>query len=128
MNPDLQLLQPYPFERLNKIKQGLTPPKNFNHIALSIGEPKHTPPQLVVNSLRENLNLIAKYPTTAGLLELRQSIASWLERRFTLANVNAQTQVLPVNGTREALFAFAQSVVDRNQNKPLILIDRKSVV
>jgi N-succinyldiaminopimelate aminotransferase len=122
MNPDLQLLQPYPFERLNKIKQGLTPPKNFNHIALSIGEPKHTPPQLVVNSLRENLNLIAKYPTTAGLLELRQSIASWLERRFTLANVDAQTQVLPVNGTREALFAFAQSVVDRNQKKPLILM------
>lgn len=122
MNLDLELLQPYPFERLNKIKQGLTPPENLNHIALSIGEPKHAPPPFVLNSLRENLNLIAKYPTTSGLLELRQCIASWLERRFQLASVDAQTQVLPVNGTREALFAFAQSVVDRNKKNPLILM------
>ncbi|MFT6757914.1 MAG: N-succinyldiaminopimelate aminotransferase [Chitinophagales bacterium] len=122
MNPDLQLLQPYPFERLKKIKQGLTPPADLNHIALSIGEPKHQPPQCVLESLRDNMNLIANYPTTAGLPELRQSIANWLERRFKLASVDALTQVLPVNGTREALFAFAQAVVDRNQNKPLVLM------
>ena len=122
MNLDLQLLQLYPFERLNKIKLGLTPPVNLNHIALSIGEPKHTPPQFVLDSLRDNMSLIANYPTTAGLAELRQCIASWLERRFKLVGVDAQTQVLPVNGTREALFAFAQAVVDRNKNNPLVLM------
>jgi len=117
MNPDLQRLHPYPFEKLNKLKAAVSPPTHLEHIALSIGEPKHEPPAFVLNTLQENLGRLVNYPTTKGLPELRQTIADWLTRRFKLqaGSVDAERHVLPVNGTREALFAFAQAVIDRTQ-------------
>jgi N-succinyldiaminopimelate aminotransferase len=115
MNPDLDRLQPYPFEKLNRLKAGVTPVAK-EHIALSIGEPKHQPPGFVVEELISHLHGLANYPLTKGRVELRQAIADWLTRRFTLpeGSVDAERHVLPVAGTREALFAFAQAVVDRS--------------
>jgi N-succinyldiaminopimelate aminotransferase len=115
MNPLLHKLQPYPFEKLAALKAGSTPPKELEHIALSIGEPKHPSPEVALAALRDNLHLSNRYPLTKGSPELRQAIASWLQRRFNLApdSIDAEKQVIPVNGTREALFAFAQCIVDR---------------
>jgi len=112
MNSNLERLQPYPFEKLRQLFEDLTPPQDKAPIALSIGEPRHPSPAFVLEAMSDNLQRLANYPGTAGLPELRQTIASWLERRFQLPAVDADTQVLPVNGTREALFAFAQAVVD----------------
>ena len=112
MNSNLDRLQPYPFEKLRQLFEDLTPPQDKAPIALSIGEPRHPSPAFVLEAVSENLQRLANYPGTAGLPELRRTIASWLERRFQLPAVDADTQVLPVNGTREALFAFAQAVVD----------------
>ena len=111
MNPDLQRLQPYPFAKLRQLFEDLTPPADKTPVALSIGEPRHSPPAFVLAEISANLNRLANYPATAGLPELRASIAAWLQRRFGLTRVDAQQQVLPVSGTREALFAFAQAVV-----------------
>lgn len=118
MNPDLQPLKPYPFERLNQLKQGISPPSELDHIALSVGEPKHPTPAFISEALLEHLHRLGQYPTTRGLPELRESIADWLTRRFKLAasSMNPETQILPVSGTREALFAFAQCVVDRSRD------------
>ncbi len=123
MNPDLELLQPYPFEKLAALKAGLEPPAALAHIALSIGEPKHQPPAFVLQALVDSLPRISNYPSTIGLPELRQAIADWLSRRFGLAegSISAARQVLPVNGTREALFAFAQAVIDRSE-QPLVIM------
>ena len=123
MNPDLQRLQPYPFEKLTELKQGVVPPANLKPIALSIGEPKHTAPEFVVNALIDALGKLNTYPSTKGMPELRQSIAGWLTRRFTLPadSLDAEKHILPVTGTREALFAFAQCVVKREDN-PLVLM------
>ncbi len=123
MNPDLNKLQPYPFEKLAQLKANVKAPADLPHIALSIGEPKHAAPQFIAETLLNNLNGLASYPTTKGLPELRQSIAGWLYRRFQLPNdsIDAEQHIVPVNGTREALFAFAQAIVDRNE-KPLLLM------
>jgi len=121
MNPDLSKLQPYPFERLAKLKGEVTPPDSLEHIALSIGEPKHPAPEFVLDTLRTELQRVENYPTTKGLPELNSTIASWLERRFSLANVDPVSQVIPVNGTREAIFAFTQAVVNRCQYRPLVV-------
>lgn len=121
MNPDLNQLQPYPFEKLAALKAGITPPAQ-PHIALSIGEPKHPAPALVKQVLIDNLNHLSTYPNSGGLPELRQAIAAWATRRFELGStLDANKHVLPVSGTREALFAFAQAVVDRTQHNPLVL-------
>jgi len=112
MNPNLDQLQPYPFEKLRQLFEGLSPPQDKAPISLSIGEPRHPSPAFVLEAVADNLQRLANYPATAGLPELRQAIARWLERRFQLQAVDADTQVLPVNGTREALFAFAQAVVN----------------
>ena len=114
MNPRLDLLHAYPFERLARLKAGIVPPADLPHVAMSIGEPQHEPPAFVLETLRQNLHRLGSYPATIGLIELRAAAARWLERRFTLPkeSVNAETMVLPVNGTREALFAFAQCIVD----------------
>jgi len=113
MNPDLQTLQPYPFENLRQLFSDLTPNPDKPAIALSIGEPRHRPPEFVLDELAANLDKLSNYPVTKGIPALRQAIASWLERRFGLQSIDAETQVLPVNGTREALFAFAQAVIAR---------------
>ncbi len=118
MNKDLELLQPYPFEKLKQLFSDTTPPGELVHIPLSIGEPKHKSPAFVLQTITDNLDKLSSYPTTKGLPELRQTIASWLERRFNLNknDVCAESHVLPVNGTREALFAFAQTVVNRTES------------
>ena len=111
MNQDLELLQPYPFEKLNQLKAEVTPPKHLTHIALSMGEPKHPPPPFVVESLANNLSGLANYPLTKGIPELRQAIANWATNRFALKALDPETQVLPVAGTREALFSFTQACI-----------------
>ncbi len=124
MNPRLARLQPYPFERLRDLLAGATPPAALRPIPLSIGEPRHAPPPFVAERLVAALDGLGQYPLTAGSPGLRQAIASWLERRFGLpaAAVRADSMVLPVNGTREALFALAQAVVDPTQTSPAVLM------
>ncbi len=123
MNPDLNSLFPYPFEKLNAIKKGIVPPSSLTHIALSIGEPKHPAPQFIFDELTQQLSTIEKYPLTKGLLPLRQSIVNWLTKRFKLPSdaLDPEKHTLPVNGTREALFAFAQTVIDRSKN-PIVIM------
>jgi len=123
MNPDLQRLQPYPFEKLGQLKQGITPPAQLAHIALSIGEPKHAPPAFVLDALRDNLQTTGQYPLTRGMPALRDSIASWLQQRFQLPadSLDPDRQILPVTGTREALFAFAQAVIDRSSSARVLM-------
>ena len=123
MNPHLQQLHPYPFEKLATLKQGIQPPADKGHIALSIGEPKHETPQLIKQALLAHLSGLTQYPTTKGLPELRQAIAGWISKRFAIPadQINAETQVLPVNGTREALFSFVQAVIG-GQDKPVVVM------
>lgn len=111
MNPHLANLQPYPFEKLRLLFEDLKAPADKSPIALSIGEPRHPSPDFVLQAVAENLDKLAKYPLTKGAPELRSAIARWLKRRFQLSSIDIEHQVLPVNGTREALFAFAQTVV-----------------
>jgi N-succinyldiaminopimelate aminotransferase len=113
MNPNLSLLHAYPFERLARLTAGLTPPASLPHIAMSIGEPQHPPPPFVIEALHKSLDQLGSYPATAGTPALRAACARWLERRFGLraGQVRELEMVLPVNGTREALFALAQAVV-----------------
>ncbi len=112
MNSRLQSLQPYPFERLSSLFEGVEPNPGLAHISLGIGEPRHPTPELIKRALSENLAKLAAYPPTAGGDALRQAIADWLVRRYGLPVIDWKTEVLPVNGSREALFAFAQTVVD----------------
>ena len=112
MNPLLGKLQPYPFEKLRKLFAEVTPVPGMSAISLGIGEPKHATPAFICRALAENLDGLASYPATAGAPALREAIAEWLMRRYGLNNVDPATQVLPVNGSREALFAIAQTVVD----------------
>jgi N-succinyldiaminopimelate aminotransferase len=122
MNPDLNKLQPYPFEKLSALKAGIVPEVQ-GHIALSIGEPKHQAPAFVLEAIRNNLGQINHYPATKGSLELRAAICRWLSRRFTLADgaLDPERHVLPVTGTREALFSFAQCVVDRDKDALVLM-------
>jgi len=121
LNPDLNKLHPYPFEKLRVLFEGLQPPIELSPIRLSIGEPRHRTPELITAALADNLNGLAVYPTTLGSEALREAIAAWLKRRFGLARIDPATQVIPVNGSREALFAFAQCVVDRSRPNPLVV-------
>ena len=116
MNNALNQLQPYPFEKLRALLAGIQPPSDKPAIALSIGEPKHRSPAFVAEALSANLDQLAVYPTTLGLPALREAIADWCGRRFGLPSgaLDPARHVLPVNGTREALFAFTQAVVQRD--------------
>jgi len=117
MNPLLKTLQPYPFEKLQQLKAGIDPTCDGPHIALSIGEPKHDAPEFVVSTLNEHLDTLTRYAATKGSDELRTAIAQWLTRRFGLneGSLNGNDHVLPVNGTREALFAFTQAIFDNTK-------------
>ena len=117
MNPRLQRLHAYPFERLARLTAPTPPAASIRPIAMSIGEPRHEPPAMVLEALRANAHQLGTYPTTAGVPELRGACAAWLERRFGLAagSVDPATMVLPVNGTREALFAFVQAALDASR-------------
>jgi N-succinyldiaminopimelate aminotransferase len=121
MNPDLARLQPYPFERLRLLLAGNTPPAALPHINLSIGEPKHATPKLIFDALTAALPTLSSYPLTLGTDALRESIAAWLARRFGLGAIDPATQVIPVAGSREALFAFAQTVVDRTRAARVVM-------
>lgn len=123
LNPDLKRLKPYPFEQLATLFAGVEAPEGLKPIPLSIGEPQHAPPQFVLEALSDNMGLIAKYPTTKGTDTLRHAIANWLNQRFALQNVpiDPETQVIPVNGTREAIFAAVQAAADRTQGGLVVM-------
>jgi len=125
MNPNLAVLKPYPFERLRTLLANSLPPTNKQLIGLQIGEPRHPAPAFIAKAMMDNLQGLGNYPLTAGTTELRQAITAWLVRRFKLplGAINADNMVIPVTGTREALFAFVQAVVDHSkQSKPAVLM------
>lgn len=124
MNPNLSLLQPYPFEKLRQLKEGTHPPHDKKHIALSIGEPQHSAPSFVLDCLRENLDTVTRYPATKGTNELREAISQWATKRFQLKqnSLTAEQHILPVNGTREALFAITQAVLDSSKNGKAVVM------
>jgi N-succinyldiaminopimelate aminotransferase len=115
MNRDLDRLQPYPFEKLAHLLADVQPPKRLEPISLGIGEPKHPAPPFVTEVLAENLSGVSSYPTTKGMAPLRQTMAGWCERRFQLqpGSIDPERNILPVNGTREAIFSFTQAAIER---------------
>lgn len=123
MNPDLNKLFDYPFVRLDKLLAGNSPPPS-KPISLTIGEPRHAPPRAVLDALSHAEAGYGAYPMAPGTADLRAACAAWLKRRYRLpqAMLDPDRQLLPVSGTREALFAFAQAVVDRSQARPLVLL------
>ena len=122
MNPSFDQLQSYPFQKLAALTGAVTPPPELKRISLHIGEPKHPTPEFIKRALTENLGGLANYPTTLGAPSLRVAIAEWMRRRYGLTDINAETQIIPVNGSREALFAFAQTVVDRTRAAPVVVV------
>lgn len=128
MNPDLNRLQPYPFQKLAALFSEVQPNPDYRAISLSIGEPKHATPRFIRDALAANLDGLANYPTTSGSDTLRIAIADWLAARYGIPapdaktpGINPKTQILPVNGSREALFAFAQTVIDRTKTDPVVV-------
>ena len=121
MNPRLGLLKPYPFEKLRELLAGAVPPKQLRPITLSIGEPQHSTPALLKEALAANMAGLARYPATKGMPELRNAIAEWLARRHGLGMVDAESEVIPVAGSREALFAIAQAVLDPAEGEALVM-------
>lgn len=127
MNPKLDLLHPYPFAKMATLLQDSVAASNYQTIKLGIGEPKHEPPAFVLKVLADNLNKVQNYPSTNGLLELRQAIAQWLTNRFKLSQIDTDSQIIPVMGTREALFSFVQAAIDLSKaqedaGKPLVVM------
>ena len=120
MHARLPDLQPYPFERLRALFAGVTPPA-VPPLRLSIGEPQFPTPAVVTEALVAGVGGLSVYPLTAGQAALRETLAAWFCRRYGLPSLNPETQVLPVNGSREALFAFAQAVVDQTKPSPLVV-------
>jgi N-succinyldiaminopimelate aminotransferase len=120
MNPRLSRLQPYPFEKLRALLAGTSPDPAIPPIDLSIGEPKHATPALIKDALAGALDGLATYPKTAGIPELRRAISAWLARRYGIPAPDPETQILPINGSREALFAFAQAVVDPTREAKVV--------
>jgi N-succinyldiaminopimelate aminotransferase len=121
MNPDLQRLQPYPFQKLARLFGATSANPAYQPVNLHIGEPKHATPQFIKDALVSGLDGLANYPTTVGSETLRGTIATWLASRYGIPLPDAKTQVLPVNGSREALFAFAQAVIDRSKAAPVVV-------
>ena len=123
MNPDLDKLHPYPFQKISQLKEGIKA-ANKPLISLAIGEPKHATPLIILDALTKNISGIASYPLTKGNSELREAIANWLTKRFHLPtnSLKPEINIIPVTGTREALFSFAQAVIDRNQKHASILM------
>jgi len=121
VNPNLAKLQPYPFERLRLLFKDITPDPRYPAINLGIGEPKHPTPEFIRQALTQNLSGLASYPATAGTPALRAAVAAWARRRYRLTGLDALTQVLPVNGSREALFALAQTVIDPGRGDAMVV-------
>ncbi|PIE42805.1 MAG: succinyldiaminopimelate transaminase [Gammaproteobacteria bacterium] len=122
MNPDLKRLQPYPFEKLNNLKSAAKMTSEAPPIALSIGEPKHPAPPFALQAIQDNLAKASSYAATHGMPELRKAVCDWLTRRFHIPreNLDASAHIIPVAGTREALFSFTQAVIDRHSN-PIVI-------
>ena len=120
MNPLLGKLQPYPFERLRALLSGATPNPKLRPIDLSIGEPKHPTPQFIKDALVAGLDGLATYPRTLGSDELRRAISGWLARRYGIPAPDPETEVMPINGSREALFAFAQTVIEPGERAKVV--------
>ena len=123
MNPNLNKLHPYPFQKIAELYEGIEP-ANKKLVSFAIGEPKHRTPEIILNAVQHNLAGFSNYPLTAGSAELRESIVTWLIQRFHLehSNLTEDKNIIPVNGTREALFAFAQAVVDTTKPNASILM------
>jgi N-succinyldiaminopimelate aminotransferase len=121
MNSNLNKLQPYPFQKLRKLFEGITPNSAYSRIDLHIGEPKHATPDFIRQAIADNLDKVASYPATLGVESLRHRIAAWLTQRYRLPAINPETQVIPVNGSREALFSFAQAVIDTSFPNPVVV-------
>jgi len=123
MNPDIERLQSYPFEKLATLKRDSTPPDELKHIALSIGEPKHQPPEFVLREFTENIDKFSAYPSTKGLPQLRDAIARWATTRFQLnpGDLNPENNILPVSGTREALFSFTQACINKSGSAAVLM-------
>jgi N-succinyldiaminopimelate aminotransferase len=121
LNPRLASLQPYPFEKLRALFAGVAPDPSLPHISLGIGEPRHPTPDFIKRALSESLSKLAAYPPTAGGDALRQAIADWLVRRHGLRAIDWRSEVLPVNGSREALFAFAQTILDPTRGDAIVV-------
>jgi N-succinyldiaminopimelate aminotransferase len=121
MNPRLGLLKPYPFEKLRTLLAGVAPPAGIAPVNLSIGEPQHPTPGFLKEAVTANLGGLARYPLTKGMPELRAAIAAWLARRHGLAAIDTETQVLPTLGSREALFAIAQALLDPGEHDALVV-------
>ena len=123
MNPLLRLLKPYPFERLRALQADVAPHPDRSRIDLSIGEPKHSTPPFILEALARGAQAaLANYPTTIGSPALREAIAAWLTRRHALARLDSATEVLPVLGSREALFAFGQTIVDGSRPAATVVV------
>ena len=121
MNPNLAKLQPYPFEKLRLLFKDITPDARFAPINLGIGEPKHPTPDFIRQALARNLSGLSSYPATVGTPELREAIAAWARRRYGLSALDAMAQLLPVNGSREALFALTQTVIDSSRGDAVVI-------
>ncbi len=121
MNPELARLQPYPFQKLAQLFAGITPNPDLRPISLSIGEPKHPTPPVVLEAIPGHLDGLASYPATLGKPSLREAISDWIARRYDIPAPDVTKEVLPVNGSREALFAFAQTVIDRTKPDPVVV-------
>jgi len=121
VNPNLDKLHPYPFEKLRQLFAGIAPNADYAPISLGIGEPKHPTPAFIQKALAHGVQGLANYPTTVGSDALRSAIAGWIERRYGIPALNPATQVLPVNGSREALFGIAHCVVDASRPAPLVM-------
>ncbi|MDP2785801.1 MAG: succinyldiaminopimelate transaminase [Sulfurimicrobium sp.] len=121
MNPNLNHLHSYPFQKLRELFHGTTPNPAYKPVNLSIGEPKHATPAFITQALTDNLAGLANYPTTQGSEALRQSIADWVAQRYKVPALDINKQVLPVNGSREALFAFAQAAIDTTRTQPVVI-------
>jgi N-succinyldiaminopimelate aminotransferase len=121
MNPNLSLVQPYPFEKLRQLFRGVTPNPARHAINLSVGEPKHATPDFIKQALADHLGGLASYPLTLGSDSLRGSIGAWLNQRHGLAGINIETQIVPTLGSREALFSLAQTVIDGRKPNPVVV-------
>ncbi|MBX9811549.1 MAG: aminotransferase class I/II-fold pyridoxal phosphate-dependent enzyme, partial [Burkholderiales bacterium] len=121
VNPHLDRLQSYPFQKLSALLADVTPNPALKPISLHIGEPKHPTPAFIRQALADHLDGLAHYPTTLGGAGLRLAIARWLKQRYGLAAIDPQTEIIPVNGSREALFAFAQVVIDPTRPDPVVV-------
>jgi N-succinyldiaminopimelate aminotransferase len=120
LNPLLKRLQPYPFERLRALLTGVTANPQLEPLNLSIGEPKHPTPSLITETLQRNMSGLSVYPATAGTPALREAIARWIVSRYGLKSLDPMTQVLPINGSREALFSFAQTVLEAGSDSLVV--------